>query len=1214
MKTPLILLSLALVFTFPLAMAQSPSPGWGSARWIWDQADANSVAQTDDPRYVRRAFTLAAKPLKAELWIAADNEYTAYVNGQKVGTGTEWSKVDRYDVARHLTAGKNVLAIVAKNHGGPAGLIARLHIVTADKKDTIVGTDEQTRVTQIAHPDWLKVDFDDQGWATAAVLGDVTIGPWNLAGNAASGGGGQKSFQFQVADAKIKAQQKAEDQVKNFILPEGFEIELVASDPLVINPVTMAVDEQGRIYVSESHTYRYGPSGSPIKPYANPLVRLDPIKPQPGVPATGARYKRVLIADGFDDPVMGIAVKGDKLWVTANNYLYTYDLPATPEGESLSPGGSQPLTPNPSPQRGEGGKKPAGLATNKKTIVIDKNKAWNPFGMFVLEWGPDGMLYMSVGNHGMDLQGPDGKITSRGGSGIIVRMNPDGSKMERLVQGLRVPYSFEMDPFGQLWLLSNGEGNPDRFVRVIEGVDYHCFSRSGVDNVWLAGNHPLAPPCFELHRGAHTQLMRYYAAAFPKAYQGSLLACNWGSHGFPGLNRGIFRYVPDERNNITHKEPFVMCSDPYFRPSHIFLDPDGNLLIADWYGRDDESDLTGRIWRVKYTGKEPRPEVKHRLDSPEWTDFNYALSALGSPHHLIRERAMRELTPKAGKESFACLLSGHAEGAKEPLGAANALWALVRNNGALAQAGLQGGLLSPDWRVRRLAHNSLRRFNVSPELPPYAFPKDNDPAVRIAQALRLKDDRARFQSLHSSLESGAAADPHLRYEAAWHLAKDANEERLLPLLSSPNPDVQMAALIAIDVACYENMPTKKAALAALGKALNTPGKLDLTLALQVAQLNGDASLAPALEKLVARHDVPVGVIAKGLLVLKSKTGSFGSAASGKAGKRFVEAVEKGAIKVTTPGDQLLLFEFLEMEGPTDFALKQIAGQVYSGQPQTRSAALLLARKFGPKSGRVAGTLWPGVLNPKTKADDAADLLATLAAIETPPNADKWQQLVLGPNRLLRTDAVRWWRTFKGQPRMLEFLEKQAPELVKDDPALRDDLGAVFRHLGVKSSIDVPDPETDKAALTKLSLDVLAKMPAAEKTTRAVLGKQVFERTGCTRCHTTATQTTPLAPSLKGIAAQKVDYLIESVLYPSKVIKTGFETERIVTKDGRMLTGLVKEDGAFLRVLNLDQDVRIAKTAVEERHLQKISVMPEGQESLMSRREFVDLMAYLGTLK
>ena len=119
-----------------------------------------------------------------------------------------------------------------------------------------------------------------------------------------------------------------------------------------------------------------------------------------------------------------------------------------------------------------------------------------------------------------------------------------------LVQGLRVPYSFEFDPFGQLWVLSNGEGNPDRFVRVIEGVDYHCYSRPGVDNNWLAGNHPLAPPCDELHRGAHTQLMRYYAAAYPVEYQGNQVT------GIPrrhGENAGVHLHAgwnADDWNSI----------------------------------------------------------------------------------------------------------------------------------------------------------------------------------------------------------------------------------------------------------------------------------------------------------------------------------------------------------------------------------------------------------------------------------------------------------------------------------------------------------------------------------------------------------------------------------------------------------------------------------------------------------------------------------------
>ncbi len=105
--------------------------------------------------------------------------------------------------------------------------------------------------------------------------------------------------------------------------PKDFEIELVAADPVVINPITMIMDDKGRIIVSESHTYRYGPPGSPIKPFANPLVRLDPVD-------GGKSFKRVPVADGFDDPVMGIAVKGDKLWLTACNFLYRYDLADSP--------------------------------------------------------------------------------------------------------------------------------------------------------------------------------------------------------------------------------------------------------------------------------------------------------------------------------------------------------------------------------------------------------------------------------------------------------------------------------------------------------------------------------------------------------------------------------------------------------------------------------------------------------------------------------------------------------------------------------------------------------------------------------------------------------------------------------------------------------------------------------------------------------------------
>jgi hypothetical protein len=81
-----------------------------------------------------------------------------------------------------------------------------------------------------------------------------------------------------------------------------------------------------------------------------------------------------------------------------------------------------------------------------------------------------------------------------------------------------------------------------------------------------------------------------------------------------------------------------------------------------------------------------------------------------------------------------------------------------------------------------------------------------------------------------------------------------------------------------------------------------------------------------------------------------------------------------------------------------------------------------------------------------------------------------------------------------------------------------------------------------------------------------------------------------------------------------VIKTGFETELIVTVKGKAHTGLVKDEGAVLRVLNAEGEIRIPKKDVEQRSVQKLSLMPEGQEKQMSRGEFLDLIVYLQSLR
>jgi putative heme-binding domain-containing protein len=84
--------------------------------------------------------------------------------------------------------------------------------------------------------------------------------------------------------------------------------------------------------------------------------------------------------------------------------------------------------------------------------------------------------------------------------------------------------------------------------------------------------------------------------------------------------------------------------------------------------------------------------------------------------------------------------------------------------------------------------------------------------------------------------------------------------------------------------------------------------------------------------------------------------------------------------------------------------------------------------------------------------------------------------------------------------------------------------------------------------------------------------------------------------------------------PSKIIKTGFETELLQTSDGKVISGLVKEEGDSLRVITPDAELVLKKTDVDSRKVQKVSLMPEGQHKTLSAAELKDLLAYLRSLQ
>ena len=137
---------------------------------------------------------------------------------------------------------------------------------------------------------------------------------------------------------------------------------------------------------------------------------------------------------------------------------------------------------------------------------------------------------------------------------------------------------------------------------------------------------------------------------------------------------------------------------------------------------------------------------------------------------------------------------------------------------------------------------------------------------------------------------------------------------------------------------------------------------------------------------------------------------------------------------------------------------------------------------------------------------------------------------------------------------------------------------------------------------------------------AAAGEKIFtERTGveCTRCHSLHGKGGVVGPDLAGIGKrQSREYLLESILYPNKVIAPGFENVMLVLKNGDELAGAVKGETAKELVLNLAEDGSTQKISKEQiaKRQRGLSAMPEGLAQMLSKQDLRDLIEFLASLK
>ncbi len=944
-----------------------------------------------------------------------------------------------------------------------------------------------------------------------------------------------------------------------FTMRDRYAIRLVAKEPDVVNPMSMCVDRKGAIYVSESSTYRYGIEGSPEKDslLLNPIKRIE-------LGVDGKPAKVSIVAQGFANPVMGIDIFRNKFYATCLNELFVMDIDEE------------------------------GLLSNKRVLVRDSAHPWNPFGMYRVAVGPDGKLWLAMADHPdskpVTLTGSDGKVLQlRGQSGGFVRCNRDGSDLELVVQGFRAPFAFDFDTWGHLWAISNGESSPNIYVDVIPGMDYGYHSRK-VSYAWLAGKTNLSPPVTEMGSGANTVALHYYGSMFPKDFWGSILIANWGSHGAFPTNRIVRQFVkqigpvPDSVKVVGEKfreaEPiFLTSADSMFRPVSMTLAPDGGIYLADWHGRDDESDTTGRIFKISYTGRiwgknQFEPERMSKMQPKE------LCKQLGSKNKFVRREAQHLLTA-LGDESIAPLQQLIEKG--NAFEAANAIWTLTQLQSKEAIAAISEGLNHKDARVRALTLRQMRQAagqsiggapittlsdtnikRTSPvlmsigALADKAAPllQDTDPEVRVEAALCQNSSSGITKGLINALE--IADSKRLRYQIGFELGRNSDSTTLMQLYDTADPVKYRVALIAGQTAINEKTP------------------------------------------------------------LASVVSDWDFSKDENVGEGLVAKLESGGVFPGDPGDRMMAMEWME-EHPltlnpnlTGFIMACLQDEDYL----VKGTALRVARQRWLQNKQIEEKVRDIMVTKDTLFTFLPiEAMYTVASFSDPGPAEIWLHKIRDTSEHKKTEILR---ALRQQSRNTAFMKRLWPDalmVVKTEPELAEESAFAFKKAGIDNRewSQFPQPPKRPVATAALSKLITEGLPKAS--TRR--GKWTFY-SSCISCHANSADDNlyRLGPNLFDIgSSSQPEYLIESILEPNKVLKTGYQLETIETKDQKKFQGQVETLGGNLIVRRRGEPSdTVPMGLVKTRITSHLSPMPEGLYRDMTVRELADLIAYLRSLK
>ena len=954
---------------------------------------------------------------------------------------------------------------------------------------------------------------------------------------------------------------------KMMTVPDGFTVEVVASEPDIVNPVAMSIDERGRFWITESLEY----------PRRSPGVGQDRVKILEDTDGDGKADKFTVFLEGLNIP-SGIAVGHGGVWIANSpDILFVQDT----DGD--------------------------GKADRQEVVVTGFGRTDTHELPNSLTWGPDGWLYglngvfnhshvkYSKTNPNYDEKHPGWPLTV-----AMYRIHPRTREFQVFCEGTSNPWGIAFNDEGEAFISACVI---DHLWHLTETGYYHRQGGPYPPYTWKMES----IVDYKHQKAAYCGMHYFDSDAYPEQYRGKLYMGN--------IHGGCLNVDRVKSAGATYKgtaEPdFLTANDSWFMPVVQKTGPDGSLYILDWYDRyhcyqDANRDpagidrLKGRLYRVRYKETPRTPK-----------GFNLALDSdvalidrMGAKNDYLRDTA-RRLLQERNSESIGNAILKRLDGADASKLSTEHRRRLFTTIGGLSVSAstnvLKWDRLDPDpsvraWRLRFLGDhpNEVTDLKCFDQLP---WDKNNAREQSQAVIAASKLARAHVKKNENAVD----------YQCLFRLYFDA--------LAQSKGDAILARLV------WQNLhPFLETKADLFVRTLDNPKSKDNV---------GLMELMPrVIDRIVSRKDFDPATIARLIELLsrwKPETAAEGlGRLSAKVQNREIASDQLSALRRATES-----FLATVLNGPSDSPMYLPAAFLATSwnEPQGVNVvrAVFRSDKYSVEQRMSALNSLITV-----KVDGLVDSVATTYDAESTTNGFKAQILSslskLDDPRIATIVLDRYAKMDSDlQPRAIELLTqrsiwaKSLLERIADSkiPAgainvnqarrLRDLKDAELLSMMTKywgQSREVRDPNRDQYVAEMRQL--IRKTPADP-----FAGERAFKKV-CAQCHKIYGEGAEVGPDLTRNGRNDFNQLLSNVFDPSLVIGAGYRSFTVLTKGGRVLNGLLAEDSpqrVVLKVQGGKQEV-IARDDVDEFKVSEISLMPEQLEKQLTPQEIVDLFAYL----